>query len=187
MLRSGYFRIVAMVLVVLFIPAVSCADIFVRHNPNGSLDFSDCPMDSDWNIYMKEGRNREHPRTQWPVREIALSYGLDPCLVNSVIEVESGFDPQALSTKGAIGLMQVMPETAQDMGINNPWDPLDNIRAGSRYLSRLLRRYDGDIALALAAYNAGPSVVDAYGGIPPYNETENYVKRVLEIINGRQR
>ena len=103
---------------------------------------------------------------------------VQPALVKAVIAAESNFDPGAVSRKGARGLMQLMPETAEELGIDDPLQPSDNVRGGTRYLRSMLDRY-GDLSRALAAYNAGPSAVDRYGGVPPYQETRDYVNRVL--------
>jgi len=104
---------------------------------------------------------------------------LRPALVRAVVMAESAFDPSARSPKGALGLMQLMPETARQFGVANPFDPEDNIRAGTAYLRQLLDRYGNDEALALAAYNAGPGAVDRHGqSVPPYRETQHYVARV---------
>ena len=110
---------------------------------------------------------------------------LDVKLVLSVIAAESAFDPRAQSHKGAIGLMQLMPDTARDLGVDDPWDPESNIRGGTRYLRQMLDRFGQDLELALAAYNAGPGAVERNGGIPPYRETREYVQRVLSRYRGR--
>ena len=106
---------------------------------------------------------------------------LDPELVRAVIEVESGYRPEAISHKGAMGLMQLMPETARALSVEDPFDPYESVAAGTAYLRSLLDRFDGRIELALAGYNAGPETVQRYGGIPPYRETRAYVERVLRI------
>lgn len=118
--------------------------------------------------------------------EKARKYGIDASLVKALITVESGFNPRAVSRKGAIGLMQLMPETAKLYGADDPFDPEQNIEAGVRYLSELLKKFK-DKKLALAAYNAGESAVRKYGGIPPYRETKSFVKNVLALIGLRDR
>ena len=112
------------------------------------------------------------------IGEVAAQYSLPPALLKAVIAAESGFDPRAVSPVGAQGLMQLMPETANALGVEDPWAPEQNVRGGSGYLRALLDRY-GDLTRALAAYNAGPEAVDRYGGMPPYRETRAYVERVL--------
>jgi soluble lytic murein transglycosylase-like protein len=114
----------------------------------------------------------------------ALAYGVDPVLVRAVIQVESNFDPQCTSNKGARGLMQLMPETAKRYGIRNIYDPEENIRGGVRELAELLETFHNDLPRALAGYNAGQGAVLKYAGIPPYNETMTYVKRALSVYYG---
>lgn len=109
----------------------------------------------------------------------ARAWSVEPALVQAIIANESGFDSAARSRTGAMGLMQLEPGTAAALGVGNPYDPEQNIWAGTRYVRGLLERYHGDMRLAVAAYNAGPGAVDKYGGVPPYAETQSYVERVL--------
>ena len=112
------------------------------------------------------------------IARAAEATGLEPALIAAVVEVESAFDPFAVSPKGAAGLMQIMPDTARTLALDDPFDAEANIAAGARLLKRLIERYDGDLDLALAAYNAGEGAVARYGGIPPFPETRNYVRLV---------
>jgi len=120
------------------------------------------------------------------VNTASSRYHLDPDLVNSVIHAESGFDPKAVSSKGAQGLMQLMPGTASQLGVGNAFDPGANVEGGTRYLRQLLQRYDFDLIKALAAYNAGPQRVDQYHGVPPYYETQAYVARIVRDFNRKK-
>ena len=113
------------------------------------------------------------------VNQIAPHYGIDPLLVMAVIQAESAFNPTAVSTKNAQGLMQLIPETAERFGVKDSWNPIQNIKGGTAYLNWLLRRFQGKVDLVLAAYNAGEGAVDRYKGIPPYQETQEYVKHIL--------
>ena len=114
------------------------------------------------------------------IHNAALKNSLPKQLIQAVIEIESGAISSAISEKGAMGLMQLMPQTAQDLGVKDPFNPYDNIDAGSRYLAKMLTNFDGSLSLALAAYNAGPGNVIRYGGIPPFKETKNFVNKVIK-------
>ncbi|HVS15964.1 MAG TPA: lytic transglycosylase domain-containing protein [Thermoanaerobaculia bacterium] len=121
------------------------------------------------------------------IERVARRYRVDALLIASMIEAESQFDPLAISPVGAIGLMQLMPETGLELGVEDLTDPYRNLEAGARYLRQLLQRFDGDLALALAAYNAGPTRVVRYGDVPPIRETTEYVEKVLRRYLGHRR
>lgn len=115
------------------------------------------------------------------INEYSQKYGLDSDFVKAVVKQESGFNEKATSKCGAMGLMQLMPGTAKALNVNDPYNARDNIEGGVKYLKGLMDRFDGDMKLALAAYNAGPNAVKKYNGIPPYNETQNYVKNIMSM------
>jgi len=118
------------------------------------------------------------------VNKSAEKYNIDPKLVMALIKQESGFNTTAISKAGAIGLMQLMPTTAKTLGVSNPYSPEQNIEGGVKHLKNMLNKYNGNLILALAAYNAGGGAVDKYGGVPPYKETQNYVKKILSNYLG---
>jgi soluble lytic murein transglycosylase-like protein len=122
--------------------------------------------------------NRE--KIEEMIREVSARYRVDPALVRAVIQTESNWNTSAVSRKGALGLMQLVPGTAQELGVNNAFDPKQNLDGGVRYLHSLLERYNGDLDKALAAYNAGPGAVDRAGGVPRYRETREYVQKVTD-------
>jgi len=128
----------------------------------------------------REGRGHLADSLSEAAADIATEHGLSPQLVKSIIRAESNGDPKAFSPKGAMGLMQLMPGTAREYRVSDPFDPLGNIRGGVRYLRNLLREFSGDLSLALAAYNAGPGAVRKYQGIPPYPETREFVRKVRD-------
>jgi soluble lytic murein transglycosylase-like protein len=182
--------LVTTALVVAIWPARATAQIYAWRDATGTLVLSDRVIDQPTNVYEVEGAPRyvsttpvestsARERYEPYVLEYSNRHSLRPELVRAVIQVESGYNPRALSPKGAMGLMQLMPETARMLGVQRPYDPEQNIRGGTRYLRLLLDKYDGNEELALAAYNAGSGAVDRYGKrIPPYRETRDYVRKV---------
>ena len=147
---------------------------------------------SEVNSYLDEkAQNREtvnHSFTQEDIDaaidEAAARHHVDPSLVRSVVKVESNFNPNALSRKGAMGLMQLMPSTARSLNVSNPFDPQQNVDAGVRHLRKLLDSYGGDVRLSLAAYNAGSGAVARSAGVPRFRETQDYVRRITTLYNG---
>lgn len=129
------------------------------------------------------GKTSDASKKEWESRiaPLAEKYGIEEALVRAVIRMESGGRPSVVSHKGAMGLMQLMPGTAKMLGVEDPFDPVQNLEGGIKYLSQLSDKYKGDLTKTLAAYNAGPGRVDACGGIPPFAETQNYVKNVLSM------
>jgi soluble lytic murein transglycosylase-like protein len=175
------------------------AQIYSWRDDNGNLVLSDRPRDgavaTTYAVpraetvratrYVPAERSR---RWDDVIVEHSREHNVRPDLVRAVVQVESGFNPYAVSPKGAQGLMQLMPGTARELGVLNVFNPIENIRAGIRYLRRLLDRYNNDEVLALAAYNAGPKAVDKYGEkVPPYRETRDYVTKVNKIAGPASR
>jgi hypothetical protein len=178
----------------------STADIYKYEDEEGVLHFTDAPTDRRFKIFMRDLKKDRQLRTNFRltgcvgnpaefepiINSCALEYGVDKSLVKAVIHAESGYDPNAISSKGASGLMQLMPKTAKSLNVANSFDPKDNIRGGVKYLKFLLDTFKGDVPLALAAYNAGLSRVAQYGGIPPFMETRNYVDKVMQYRKSYQ-
>ncbi len=175
------------VLFLLLIPGVAFSGIYVMVDANGVYHFTNVPTSNKYKLFIRDRGTRAVLRsyTQDPtqyeplINRYAKEFGVDKALVKAVIHAESAFNPYAVSKKGAQGLMQLMPETARDLAVQDVFDPEENIRAGVQYLKMLLKKFNGDLSLSLAAYNAGPHRVDQFGKIPPYRETKAYIKKVL--------
>jgi soluble lytic murein transglycosylase len=151
------------------------AAIYRYVDKDGRLHFTDVPTTATYRYYREDG---EVPNLNSLINHYAQRFHLDSALVKAVIKVESDFDPKVVSQKGARGLMQLMPATAREVGVSDPFDPGQSIYGGTCYLRRMLDTFDSNLDHALAAYNAGPNAVQHYGGIPPFDETQNYVRRV---------
>jgi hypothetical protein len=165
--------------------ATATDPIYYRRDPDGTLVITNVPDHRDLRPVRPEMRSI-HPGEGAKYRELiyeaAREQGVHPELAYAVAAVESSFDPQARSVKGAEGLMQLMPDTAARFGVSDPFDPADNVRGGVRFLKYLLDMFDGNLRLALAAYNAGENVVLALGRVPPYEETRTYVDKVIRMF-----
>jgi soluble lytic murein transglycosylase-like protein len=185
-----------LVLIIAAGPALARADVYSFIDASGVTHFSNVPSDARYQLLIttEESAQSSPPKAHsvdWlarssqyeaMIRGAAQAATLQPALVRAVIVVESGFNPRAVSKKGAIGLMQLRPETARRYGVTDIYDPEQNVRAGAHYLSDLIKRFGSDLELALAAYNAGEEAVEHYGRhIPPFRETLNYVPSVLRV------
>ena len=181
-MKKPIFLLVMATLLLLFgrEDSTLAADIYRYEDADGIVHFTDAPTDHRFKIFMRDIKKDKRLRTNFKmtncrnpeefdpiINACALEFGVDKSLVKAVIHAESGYNPNALSPKGASGLMQLMPKTAQDLKVNNSFDPQQNIRGGVRYLKFLLTTFKGDERLALAAYNAGLTRVAQHGGVPP--------------------
>ena len=162
------------------------ADIYRYIDGNGVMHFTNAPTSSKhkYQLFLRERPKRIYRYSDKKYDDLIANasqrHGVSFPLLKAIIKAESDFDPRAVSRKGAKGLMQIMPENFKLLWIKNPFDPSENINAGTLYFKQMYERYEGKLALSLAAYNAGPTAVDRYRTIPPYEETEEYVKRVLK-------
>jgi soluble lytic murein transglycosylase len=159
------------------------ADIYRYVDKDGTWHFTNIKTDGRYRLYIRTTRKtpKEYIKEyEEIIQQAAKRFGVDNALVKAVIQAESDFDHRAVSRKGAQGLMQLMPETADDMGVGNPFNPEENIFGGTRYLSLLLKRFNNNLRLAVAAYNAGPEMVDSHQGIPPFTETRSFVQKVMD-------
>ncbi len=184
------------------------ADIYKYTDENGVICYTDAPFGKKPEKILKEKKSDTRVQGKTQIRNNAVKktvasaslpsdysvyvhnaaskYEVEPELIRAVIKTESNGNHRAVSRKGAMGLMQLMPTTAADMNVSNPFNPEENIEGGTRYLRYLLEKFNGDTTLALAAYNAGPKTVEKYGNVPPISETVQYVKKVFSLYKGRQ-
>jgi len=213
-MSSLLVRILAVALLCAAVPIVAQAQVYSWRDSSGTLVLSDTPKDGAARTFAvpdvrgtirttKKRFSRRAAEFEDLILEHSLANGVSPDLVRGVIQAESAFNPMARSSKGAMGLMQLMPATAAAYNVLNAYDPGQNIRAGVKYLGTLLSKYSQNVELALAAYNAGPGAVKKYGAVPPYRETRNYIARIqgtagvrpaanravyrdVEVVDGRE-
>ena len=185
-----YSAITLLFFCVLLMTNVSSAGIYRYEDENGVVHFTNCPRDPKFVLYLRESKDDvgEEPSSistkdsgnyDSLISEFSKKYQVDFALIKAIIRTESGFNPRAVSRKGAKGLMQLMPATAQRMNVSNVFNPRDNIEGGVRYFKYLLSLFNNDLRLSLAAYNAGENLVSELRTIPPYRETVDYVRKVL--------
>lgn len=196
---------IAVAIPMFFVGAVASAEVYMYTDAKGNILLTDTPrkklklasISRERRIIKpsefrpakkdpskKQGGIKVYTRYNSTIKRVCKKYNLDPKLVSAVIQVESQFDPNARSKAGAVGLMQLMPSTAKQLGVKDRLDPVDNIEGGVRYLRYLIERFDGNITHAIAAYNCGPLNVEKYGKVPPFKETKRYVKKIYSIYKG---
>ncbi|MBI5376690.1 MAG: lytic transglycosylase domain-containing protein [Candidatus Schekmanbacteria bacterium] len=202
-MQSRIKKIIIILFVSLFInlgcfifTGLSNAVIYKIINSDGSIHFTDDPYNGAASGAVRKAVYKSSSYTpkytskvlsnaySSVIDEVAQKYNHDPKLIKSIIKHESNFDPEAVSNKGAVGLMQLMPDTASRFGVTDTFDPKQNIEGGAAYLDYLMKHFEGDLPLVIAAYNAGEGAVQKYSGIPPYNETQEFVGRVLGTYTG---
>ena len=164
------------------------SDIYMYKDSLGVVHFTNVPTSSKYKLYIKEKPKKplsgiSTKKYDDVIRKAQKKYGVEFSLIKAVIKVESDFNPEAVSKKGAKGLMQIMPDNFKSLAVKDPFNPFQNIMGGALYLQQLLKRYGNKLHLVLAAYNAGPEAVDKYKKIPPFEETQNYVKKVMETYS----
>lgn len=200
--QTNHIKSLATVLIVSIL-LIAClpahADIYRYEDSEGIVHFTDAPTDKRFIVFMRDIKKDKELRTRLKlsstvnpaeyesiIKNCSEKYGVNIPLIKAVIHAESGYNPNAVSVKGASGLMQLMPGTARSLRVTDSFNPKDNVEGGVKYLRFLLDTFRGDVSLALAAYNAGLSKVAKYRGIPPYNETKNYVNKVISYMQSYQ-
>ncbi len=191
--------IIASALLLLIYSSAAFGDIYRYVDENGVVCYTDAPAGRKTERVIKDNKtSKKQSKAEENVsssavnmdysgyvKQAAAKYEIEPELIDAVIKTESNGNHRAVSSKGAMGLMQLMPSTAYDMNVVNPFNPEENIEGGTKYLRQLLEKFNGDLTLALAAYNAGPKTVERYRNVPPISETRQYVKKVISLVKGK--
>ena len=194
---SGLIIVVFLIIQIFFLNTYSAAEIYKYIDREGVIHYSDRPKNSNYKLlhvfnnfsYSNNSSKKSYKNSgalKSIIDEVANKYGQDSKLIQTIISKESDFNANAVSPKGAMGLMQLMPETAKRFNVKDPFHPKQNIEGGVAYFDYLMKLFNNDIGLALAAYNAGENNVINYSGIPPFKETQDYVRKVLNSYNGSQ-
>ena len=192
-----YLAITLSFFCILLLADLSSAGIYRYEDENGVVHFTNCPRDPKFKLYLRESKDdvggdpssfssKDSGNYDSLISEFSKKYQVDFALIKAIIRTESGFNPRAVSRKGAKGLMQLMPTTAQRMNVSNLFNPRENIEGGVRYFKYLLSLFNDDLRLSLAAYNAGENLVSELRTIPPYRETVDYVRKVLNYYQSYQ-
>jgi soluble lytic murein transglycosylase-like protein len=190
-----FLRCAGLVLIVVFLGGPCWAGIYKYEDENGVIHFTNCPRDPQFKLYIRDSKDdpgvpgsstgtayiKDSTSYDPLITELSQKYQVDFALIKAIIRAESGFNPIAVSRKGARGLMQLMPETASRVNVSNPFNPRENIEGGVRHFKYLLSLFNNDLKLSLAAYNAGENLVSQLGAIPPYRETIDYVQKVMNF------
>lgn len=183
-MKKGWATVTMVFALVLFMTSCVYAQIYSYRDSSGIMHFSNVPTSERYRSYMDEYGakvSNDESSFDYIIEEAAREKEVPFHLIKAMIQVESSFDPNAISKKGAMGLMQIMPQSAEDLNISDPFDPKENIMGGTTYLKAMMTRFKGELELAIAAYNAGPTAVEKYSDIPPYQETIEYVEKVMAI------
>jgi soluble lytic murein transglycosylase-like protein len=177
--------IIVLIIITVFFSAVSKtdADIYKYVDERGVTHLTNVPASTKYKLLRKANKARYSERKYDNIiNKLCKKYGVETSFIKAMVKTESNFDPYAVSKKGATGLMQLMPEKAKDLSVKDSFDPKQNLDGGIRHVSYLIKKYEGDVRLALAAYNAGENAVKRNNGIPPFVETQNYIIKVLRLV-----
>jgi soluble lytic murein transglycosylase len=182
MIKTG---IIVLIIITAFFIVVgkTDADIYKYVDERGVVHLTNMPTSTKYKLLIKanKAQNREK-KYGYIINELCKKYGVETSFIKAMVKTESNFDPYAVSKKGATGLMQLMPGKAKDLSVKDSFDPKQNLDGGIRHVSYLLKKYDGDVKLTLAAYNAGENAVEKNNGVPPFVETQNYIIKVLRLM-----